>query len=429
MMRVKITFKTLQQKQFVLEAEPTETFLDVKRKIEKDQGFSVESQKIIFSGKIQPDDKTVGDANFKDKDFCVVMVSKPKPTPAAPATPAPATAASTATASSSTSSSAPATAALAPLETPAQASAPAVAPNAPAPAPPSSSTLASSPAETPSQSNQPGSSNSFLMGSQLEESVQNMMAMGFPREQIMKAMRASFNNPDRAVDYLLNGIPETSTQDAPPSAPSSAAPGTPSPASGNTASLAQSPAPASTTAPRNLFEAAAAQSRAPSTGSTGATTAAATGAGAGAEAAQQPQSTGELAALANQPVFAQLRQLVQQNPALLQPFLQQLGQSNPELLQMIDRNQADFIRFLQEGTENEDDGDFDDLMGQMGEGGEGGPGGEQFIQVTEEEKAAIDRLCAMGFERGLVIQAYIACDRNEELAANYLLEHGYDDDD
>ncbi len=129
------------------------------------------------------------------------------------------------------------------------------------------------------------------------------------------------------------------------------------------------------------------------------------------------------------PIFQQLKTLVQQTPDLLQPFLHQLGQSNPELFQIITRNQDAFLRFLEDGTGLEfgiDEGD-DDLMGQYGEGGEGGEGGVQ-ISVTEEEKAAIERLCGMGFERELVVQAFFACDKNEELTANYLMDHGFDDD-
>lgn len=42
------------------------------------------------------------------------------------------------------------------------------------------------------------------MGTQGDSVVAQMEAMGFPRSDIDRAMRAAFYNPDRAIEYLLN---------------------------------------------------------------------------------------------------------------------------------------------------------------------------------------------------------------------------------
>lgn len=124
----------------------------------------------------------------------------------------------------------------------------------------------------------------------------------------------------------------------------------------------------------NLFEAAAQAG----TGQGGATGRGARSGGAGAGAAAgEAGALGNLDFLRNNPHFQQLRQLVQQQPEMLEPILQQVGAGNPQLAQLIGQNQEQFLQLLAE-----DIGDDAEL-----------PPGTQAISVTEEERDAIERVC------------------------------------
>ncbi|KAF8210155.1 hypothetical protein K438DRAFT_2011612 [Mycena galopus ATCC 62051] len=377
---MKITIKTTQQKVFQIDAELEDTVAVLKAKIQDAQGHPTGIQKIIYSGKVLPDDKTVESCGIKEKDFLVLMVSKPKPTPS----PLPA---------ASTSAPEPAPAAAQP--------APAALPAAAAAAPP--------PAADPApQQQQPRPQHLAT------PRLANMVEMGFPRDQVMRAMRASFNNPDRAVEYLMSGIPAhlegeaSGAAAAARAAPAAGAAATPAAAAGAPAAPAPGAGAAAPAGPQNLFQLAQQQQQQ-----------AQVGAGAGATGAAAAGAGGELnlAALQNNPQIQQLRELMMQNPALIQPLIQQLGAQNPALMQMIQQNPAAVAElFGVPGAE----GDFGDEDGPV-------PPGAHVVSVTEEERAAIQRLEALGFPRQAVLEAYFACDKNEELAANYLFDRGFDD--
>lgn len=340
---VSLTIKTLKNATFAVEIDLSETVLQLKEKISAIENVEPALQKLIHSGKILDNAQKLNEYQIKEKDFVVLMVTKPtKPKPVVVQTPA--------------------------VATPTPAAAPAI------------SSAAATPV-TPVATG--GGDSSLATGANYQSAVDNLVEMGFPLDSVKAAMRAAFNNPDRAAEYLMTGIPEGLEQAPAPSAqqPTSTGP-------------VQATAPVVSDAPFNMFAPQQPQQ---------------------AAAAGASPTPSDFAFLRNTPQFQQLRQLVQTQPQLLQPVLQQLGQSNPQLLQAINQNQDAFLQMLMEG------GPAAGVEGDAGGGGAGQPQQVQ-IQITPEEDAAITRLVGLGFERGNVIEAFFACDKNEELAANYLFD-------
>lgn len=208
-----------------------------------------------------------------------------------------------------------------------------------------------------------------------------MMISGKGKDQCVLALRAAFGNPDRAFEYLLSGV--------------------------NLSALASQPG-----------------------GMEGA------GEDVGDDYGDEEGSSdpfggaagNPFAALASNPNFALIRQRILQDPAFYQQFMQQLQQTQPQLYQIIQQNPAAFMNLILAGDPNAGLGG---AGGGAGHAGHAGPGQNPpgAIRVTQEEMDAINRLTSLGFPKHKAAEAYFACDKNEELAANYLFETGFEDED
>jgi len=190
--------------------------------------------------------------------------------------------------------------------------------------------------------------------------------MGFPRDQCVHALRLAFNNADRAVQFLLEGTAGMEEEEEEP------------------------------------------------------------------EGGDEPMGGVDSAALfqrlTQDPQFQQLRGVLQTNPSLLESLLNQLKQSNPAVYGIIMDNREAFSRWLSEGSSS-------------GTGAQSGGGDSDMphaapeqpvppharpvrIELSPDDRSAIQSLVEMGFNENDALQAYIACDRNLQLAANFLMENG-----
>ncbi len=472
---------------------------EVKKTISEMKGWYIEGLKLIINGKIMQDDsKYLSDYEYKNGSFIVCMVSKSKPKPAAATTPAPSTTTTTTTTSSiantpsvaappsstgmetttnvSNTESSLSSGADAGLSTPrvsTETSSRLM--NEFVSSTQQQTTPSTQTNTTPSTSQQQQQQvPSFMSGPEYQAGLNMLKEMGFPESECESALRAAYGNTDRAVEYLMNGIPP-----------------------GLLGSMGTG-------------------------GNTGGNTTPGTSTNAGVQQQQQQQQQqqtgGGLAALRRNPVLLnQLKRIVQNDPSKLSEVLQRIATTDPTLFKAIQEDQAGFVNLMnepiveatqQQQQEQTGAGMFGSGSGigggglgsglggagepsphqqlmmlmqsyqqmnaqqrvqlaaamgmdaqelaamvqmmeqlppeaiqQMFAGGAGGgmgggmggggalPPGARVIHLTPEQAASVARLQELGFSRQACVEALLACDNNEEMAANYLFSNPPGGDD
>ncbi|KAL1529601.1 hypothetical protein AB1Y20_000548 [Prymnesium parvum] len=362
-------------------------------------GWEAEGIKLIFQGKVLEDTKDLAHYSIGDGDFMVVMAAKPKKPAAAPAEPAAAEA-------------------------------------APAPAP------AEQPAAQPTPTPLPAAQARSEFSAEAQAAIDNLVDMGYARPHVQAAMLAAFMNPDRAVQYLEEGLPTEMDADY-----GGDDDGGDEPVPSTWEELAASASFRAEVA--GIRDQAALQAYVtglqtsdpnklrliqsnPEAFATMLNQAQAAAAAGGAPApvapaaAPLPFGTAAPAPGGGRTLPPELQQLQQilANPQMVEGLMQ-----NPEMLQQL-LQVPEVQEMLQSPELMAQLGVHPEMMqamlqGVMGGGGMG-PGmaaNAVQAQLNEEDEEAIQRLMALGFPRGV---AFLACEKNENLAANFLFDQGAD---
>lgn len=365
---MQVIFKDFKKEKIPIEIELADTVLSGKEKLASIKNCDADQIKFVYSGKVLQNEKTFESFKVKEGDQIIFMISKAKKTPepvkedvSAKKEVEQATITETESSNSNTNNSA---------DSGANSTAPVT----------------------------EFTASTFAQGSVRETAVQNIMAMGFERAQVERALRAAFNNPDRAVEYLLTGEIPSATEQAQsePVSVSNATDAAETPSEQEVPQEAAAQTPTPTALSGNLFDQAAIASE-----------------GAGDEFGG---SEGDM--------MSQVRDILQSQPEMAEVVLQQLAASNPQIAQLIQTNPEAFLRYITEGDQQalaQALGVPPEYLEAAQNEEEGAEAGDSYqIQITPEENDAITRLCELGFDRNLVIQVYFACDKNEEMAANLL---------
>lgn len=307
---MKLTIKDLKQRTFQIDIDESKTVEELKKQIEIEQGeqFSVASQRLIYAGQFLNNEKPLADYKIQEEKFIVLMPSQ----------------------------SAINQSMIQPAKDITDVAGKSESEVSPGPEPITSNKKDDASASTSSKDTIPDGVDAQV--------VDNIVEMGYSRAMVIQALQASFNDADRAVEYLLSEIPAKAQ------------------------ALAGLPLRAMPT-----------------------------------------QSENPLGFLRSSQEFQKLREMVRNDGETLLEACVEIRNSNPELYQLILGNQKAFLDLI-----NEEDPPH------------GSPVASN-LALTEADLASINRLKEFGFPEHEILAAFLACEKNEDQAADLLFRHRDDD--
>uniref|UniRef100_A0A182YEX7 UV excision repair protein RAD23 n=1 Tax=Anopheles stephensi TaxID=30069 RepID=A0A182YEX7_ANOST len=391
---MKITLKTLKQQTFFVEVDvEKDTVRTLKEKLytESELAYPVDRQRLIYLGKIMEDDHLLSQYKLDDKKFIVVMSKKPAPAAddkgeAADAkkqetapkqdTKVEGGAGDSADPSSSSSTNKPST------STPSQSAQSTGDDQKTTGAKKDTNTTSSS---STTESNKPSSNPSTdAVPEEMQINIQRLKEMGYSEQSARIALEICANIPDRAVEYLLSEM-----------------------GGGSDVSFALA------AAQQQAHQQQQQQQQLGGGGGVPAAGAVQVGGGGGGSDANP------LDFLRNNPVFEDMKRILRDDPTMLPYLMRRMQQSNPDLLSIVAEHQEEFLAMINEGTAQGPtmSRELEDIASAM------------INSLTPSDMDAIERLKALGYPEHLVIQAYIACERDEYDAAMFLVTQTLDDEE
>ncbi|KRZ04441.1 UV excision repair protein RAD23 -like protein B, partial [Trichinella zimbabwensis] len=409
-----LSFKTITNESFELEMNENQTVRELKQKIEKTRGarFASDLQTLIHAGKVLTDEQTVKDVNFDPKKFIVVVVKPPSDTTKKEKREEPLVQNKTKqekcvdpVVKNETKQAKCVDSVvkneIKQVERASEAKIDLNKDSGGVKQPQPSTETKSKERKTVPVANTAEVSSNAITASDLHETMEvepdgnlinELCLMGFRESSVVIALKMAYNNPDVAIDYLTSGVDLVRL--------------------------------------KARIDNEIAQSRTVEQ-----------------DEANEPQNDA-IAQLRYNPAIKQLRLVVQRDPTMLHDVIMEIERANPNITRLIQENQEAFVQLLNERVDQSEPMNQEvqkqqqpqqqqqqqqpqqqrrqQQQPQQDQQQQQQPtsSGTRIIQIhlTAEERDAVDRLVAMGFSESQVIEAYLACDKDEALAANFLLQ-------